>query len=720
MRRLWPLLSRLLSRLLSPLLGLLLLAACTPAETGSGALVLSLETIDFGAIQVGATAYQGVSLSNAGDAELRILSVAVVDGDRAIWEIEKQGAPTLAPGESTEVTFRFSPFEPGEQEGRVRIRSDDPDRAQVDVALTGATRISDDDLDGDGFSPADGDCDDDNRMTWPGAQELCDGQDNDCDGTVPVDEADEDADGWRICEGDCDDEDQSVRPGRAEICDGGKDTDCDGVAQDYLDEDGDGWSLCASDCDDAQPLAHPTAEEVCDGIDNDCNGVADDIDRDGDGRGACPGAGDCDDTDPSAYGQVVDGSAAPDGDGSTDAPFDDILDAIAHVDEICRTVVVRPGSYELSRTWSAGFLRIEGAGDSPDAVLISPPIGSRYRVFTLRSGAMLELSGLLFRDANGDGDGGIIQATDADLRLEDVVFFDNRTDGNGAAISMTGGSLLLERVELSSNLADGAGGAISAQGAEVRVWDSIFAVNSAQRGGAMHLQNGDLDAQDSLFDENEALLDGGAIDLLGDATFTLLRLDLRGNLAGADGGAVHLGDLTGDGGALHNSRIQDNSAGQSGGGLAITGAGGRVRVANNSAASNDAVGAGGAFALDATDGSGLFLWSNLSVASGGSSAIYARSGGGASVGWNSVAGASGTAFDIGVGEDAGNNDEADPLWSAFSDDGDPRNDRLVPASGSPAIDSGPPEGAEAGGWTRWLDADGSSNDRGMTGGPEAP
>ena len=39
-----------------------------------------------------------------------------------------------------------------------------------------------DDCDGDGWTPADGDCDDGVRQIYPGSVEVCDGWDNDCDG----------------------------------------------------------------------------------------------------------------------------------------------------------------------------------------------------------------------------------------------------------------------------------------------------------------------------------------------------------------------------------------------------------------------------------------------------------------------------------------------------------------------------------------------------------
>ena len=75
----------------------------------------------------------------------------------------------------------------------MQVRSDDPDTPSLYVALTGVGGPSTADTDGDGYSPAEGDCDDGSTASHPGAAETCDGRDNDCDGSVPADEADVDA-----------------------------------------------------------------------------------------------------------------------------------------------------------------------------------------------------------------------------------------------------------------------------------------------------------------------------------------------------------------------------------------------------------------------------------------------------------------------------------------------------------------------------------------------
>ncbi len=183
---------------------------------------------------------------------------------------------------------------------------------------------------------------------------------SDCrDDDSSVSNCDADADGYldrRFGGEDCDDRDASVFPGAEERCDG-IDNDCDGLTDNddpdvvserplWIDADGDGegdpdqqvacqvyadpndplsgiYVSNALDCDDTDPTIHTRADERCDGIDNNCDGQIDDggvwfLDEDGDGygrpgvqaAGPCvltPGLNlanndqDCDDTDPATF-----------------------------------------------------------------------------------------------------------------------------------------------------------------------------------------------------------------------------------------------------------------------------------------------------------------------------------------------------------------------------------------------------------------------------------
>ena len=112
-------------------------------------------------------------------------------------------------------------------------------------------------------------------------------------------QVDADGDGW-WAGGDCDDNDPTVHPTAPEVCDG-LDNDCDGTVDNgflwYVDADGDGWGEISAgtvsctdlgegfvqqtgDCDDGDAAVHPGAPEVCDGLDNDCDGITDGVDFD--------------------------------------------------------------------------------------------------------------------------------------------------------------------------------------------------------------------------------------------------------------------------------------------------------------------------------------------------------------------------------------------------------------------------------------------------------
>lgn len=187
---------------------------------------------------------------------------------------------------------------------------------------------------GNGYVSNDNDCNDLNAASYPGAEEVCDGIDNDCDGDVDGDLAstfyqDADGDGYgdptapaTVCDSseglvsnadDCNDAESSAYPGATESCDG-VDNNCDGQVDEnllvtwYLDNDQDtfgdplyqtqdcvrpaGYTDNPDDCNDSEATISPFAVEICDAIDNNCDGLINEgldsiyyLDSDGDGYG---------------------------------------------------------------------------------------------------------------------------------------------------------------------------------------------------------------------------------------------------------------------------------------------------------------------------------------------------------------------------------------------------------------------------------------------------
>ncbi len=178
--------------------------------------------------------------------------------------------------------------------------SDDGDPGSTPADGGGGTEASvnpADDKDKDGYTVAQGDCDDNDPKINPGAKENCtDGIDNNCNGAKDTYEPDSDYDGFGPCQGDCDDTDQAIGPAMKEIAGDKKDNNCDGITD--ADFDMDGQTEAAGDCNDNDATVYKGAIEDCyDGKDNDCNKYTDskEPDKDGDGYGPC--SGDCDDKD---------------------------------------------------------------------------------------------------------------------------------------------------------------------------------------------------------------------------------------------------------------------------------------------------------------------------------------------------------------------------------------------------------------------------------------
>jgi hypothetical protein len=194
-----------------------------------------------------------------------------------------------------------------------------------------------------------GDCDevsDKSDQTYAGAVEVCGNKvDENCDGWDPeCTGTDDDGDGYcgavacGDCSlpGDCNDADADIHPGAQELCNS-IDDDCDGLLDEVVDLDGDGTpgddpcSPSDLDCNDLLASVFPNAPELCDLLDNDCDGVVDDtIENDDDddgvpGGNTCGDEVDCNDGDPTVGPQFVEvpaNSLDDDCDGHVDESSD--------------------------------------------------------------------------------------------------------------------------------------------------------------------------------------------------------------------------------------------------------------------------------------------------------------------------------------------------------------------------------------------------------------
>ncbi len=508
------------------------------------------------------------------------------------------------------------------------------------------------DLDGDGFGDAaasvtdcaappdyvavDGDCEDgtDGAGVHPGAVEVCNGVDDDCNG--PADDAATDAAVWfhdadgdghgdaaaplDACtqpteyvanDTDCDDglSGAGVYPGAAEVCNGADD-DCDGVSDDaptdqatwYHDADSDGYGDAASstvacaapsqyvaagtDCDDTSDAIHPQADEQCNDVDDDCDGETDenaidadiwyadaDLDGYGDAATALPAC-----TQPSGY--LLDATDCLDSDATVypgalelcDEQRNDCANATWTDDDGIATLAHAAGFSDLSGTWVSG----EPVKD------LSLPI----------TAGTLHLCAGYYQLRLNDNDGPV------SLRIVGHGFPGLSAGGTGRVIdlaSSTASELELDGVVVSNGAGDSDGGCVrTSASATLRVRGSrLMSCTSAGNGGAIFAA-GPLVLEGSYLEASSAATAGGAVAVRN--TASIVGTTMTDNAA-TDGGALHVATTAAV--SVDSTTLSYNTASGAGGGVTHAGPGSLTWTGGTVEHNQAAVSAGGLMLRDA-------------------------------------------------------------------------------------------------------------------------
>jgi hypothetical protein len=486
-----------------------------------------------------------------------------------------------------------------------------------------------------GTSGTDTDCDDTDPSVWYGAPEVCDGQDNDCNTLVPLAERDADEDTYVTCTidaggwdgaaisggDDCDDADATVHPAATEVCDG-QDNDCDGSYPGTEDDgDGDGYVECTiddggwdgtgspsgDDCDDTDSAVNPDATEVCDAddTDEDCSGDADDddsgvdpsglttfyVDADGDGYGDGSTAGqalcdatvwfaaltddDCDDDDaevnPGAA-EICDGADTNcDGDTTDEAGLATFTDSAGTVTDETGTLSGTAGSPAAVTVTSDGTLAVcEGTWyatlDFQASVDVVNPGGDRADVVF---------------DAGGAGAVVTVATAALDVSFTDLTLQDGSQASGGGNVDCSGAASTVTLTGVDVTGGQGStGGGIAVDGCDLTLDDVSVTGNAATDGGGVWVSDAGLVAVDSAITDNTATDNGAGLYVAATSTtvvsIDLDEVDVSGNIATGYGGGLYAGDAQGTvdlvatGSASTAAGFWDNDA-SAGGGVYLAG-----------------------------------------------------------------------------------------------------------------------------------------------------
>lgn len=220
---------------------------------------VSVEDVDLVSVEPlvpGAALELAVELQNRGPGSVGDLTLWIVSEDERFTFTEGPYAAGTVPYDSTVtvpgLALALTAECRGDEAATLTVELRDADGLYVDEGTISLAVRCDVDGDGDGVDPRDGDCDDADADVFPGAVEVCDGNDDDCDGTTDG-PGSADAATW-YADGDLDGYGNAAAPT----------VDCAAPA---------GFVADNTDCDDASAAAFPGAAESCADADLDCDGA---------------------------------------------------------------------------------------------------------------------------------------------------------------------------------------------------------------------------------------------------------------------------------------------------------------------------------------------------------------------------------------------------------------------------------------------------------------
>jgi predicted outer membrane repeat protein len=244
----------------------------------------------------------------------------------------------------------------------------------------------------------------------------------------------------------------------------------------------------------------------------------------------------------------------------------------------------------------------------------------------------LQVVGCTFEDNAARAGGGALshQPATFPFRVEGSIFLRNESAAHGGAIYGSGLEIVDSSFTDNVAVGGGYGGAVSLQSGAATVSGSTFDFNLGDYGGALYREfgAGDLHIVDSAFVGNEASYGGGAGYVYGPGALDLQAVSFTGNEAPLYAGALRVfdTDATADAATVFEGNLCTSPNG-SGGALQLTGDGGSASWTGGTFLDNQAGYMGGAIYAATLGGgqvalSGLTVEGNTSGYSGGGVYLY--------------------------------------------------------------------------------------------------